>query len=95
MERANVWNNYTAEDQRQLQQISDGYRHFLDHGKTERECVSQIIAMAEAAGYQNLEQIIRQGGQLRPGAKVYAVCMKKAIAIFHVGTAPIEQGMAK
>lgn len=94
MERTTVWNSYTPEDQQQLQQVSDGYRDFLDRGKTERECVSQIIAMAEAAGYQDLEQLVKSGKQLQPGAKVYAVCMKKAIALFHLGTAPLEQGMA-
>ena len=94
MERKTVWNSYTPEDQQQLQQVSDGYRDFLDRGKTERECVSQIIAMAEAAGYQDLEQLVKSGKQLQPGAKVYAVCMKKAIALFHLGTAPLEQGMA-
>lgn len=94
MERKTVWNNYTAEDQQQLQQISDGYRAFLDKGKTERECVSQIIAMAQAAGYRDLAELSKSGEQLSAGAKVYAVCMKKAIALFHLGSAPLEQGMA-
>ena len=94
MERKTVWNSYTAEDQQQLQQISDGYRAFLDKGKTERECVSQIIAMAQAAGYRDLAELSKSGEQLSAGAKVYAVCMKKAIALFHLGSAPLEQGMA-
>lgn len=94
MERKTVWNSYTAEDQQQLQQISDGYRTFLDNGKTERECVSQIIAMAQAAGYRDLAELIKSGEQLSAGAKVYTVCMKKAIALFHLGSAPLEQGMA-
>lgn len=94
MERKTVWNSYTAEDQQQLQQISDGYRAFLDKGKTERECVSQIIAMAQAAGYRDLAELSKSGEQLSAGAKVYTVCMKKAIALFHLGSAPLEQGMA-
>ena len=94
MERKTVWNSYTAEDQQRLQQISDGYRAFLDKGKTERECVSQIIAMAQAAGYRDLAELSKSGEQLSAGAKVYAVCMKKAIALFHLGSAPLEQGMA-
>lgn len=94
MERKTVWNSYTAQDQQQLQQISDGYRTFLDNGKTERECVSQIIAMAQAAGYRDLAELIKSGEQLSAGAKVYTVCMKKAIALFHLGSAPLEQGMA-
>ena len=94
MERKTVWNSYTAQDQQQLQQISDGYRTFLDNGKTERECVSQILAMAQAAGYRDLAELIKSGEQLSAGAKVYTVCMKKAIALFHLGSAPLEQGMA-
>ena len=94
MERKTVWNSYTAEDQQQLQQISDGYRAFLDKGKTERECVSQIITMAQAAGYRDLAELSKSGEQLSAGAKVYTVCMKKAIALFHLGSAPLEQGMA-
>ena len=56
--------------------------------------MSQIIAMAQAAGYRDLAELSKSGEQLSAGAKVYTVCMKKAIALFHLGSAPLEQGMA-
>ena len=31
------------------------YKDFLDNGKTERECVSQIVDQAQAYGYKNIE----------------------------------------
>ena len=33
--------------------LVESYKAFLDAGKTERECVVQIIAMAEAHGYKD------------------------------------------
>ena len=52
--------------------ISGAYKDFMSCCKTERECVSQMIKMAEKAGYRNLEEITSQGIALKPGDKVYA-----------------------
>ena len=45
--------------------------------------------MAEAAGYQNLDEV----KELKAGDKVYAVGMKKTIVLYQIGTKPIEEGM--
>ena len=37
---------------------------------------------------------MREGRALAPGAKVYQAYMKKAVALFHVGTEPLENGLA-
>ena len=34
--------------------LIEQYKKFLDNGKTERECVEQLIAMAKKAGYKDL-----------------------------------------
>lgn len=65
------------------------YRAFLDNGKTERECVKEIIRSAEAKGYRNIETV----SSLKPGDKVYYVQYSKSIALFSIGTEPIEKGM--
>ena len=44
------------------------YKVFLDNGKTERECVAQIIEKARAAGYKN----VLECAMLKAGDKVYA-----------------------
>lgn len=51
------------------------------------------IAMAEENGYQNIEDCIREGETLKAGDKVYAQYMKKTLALFHIGTKPLTEGM--
>ena len=93
MERKNAWDSYSPEDLRQLQDFAEQYKHCLDQGKTERECVRLAIGLAEQAGYRDLDQLIRENAQLKAGDKVYAVCMKKTIALFQLGSRPISEGM--
>ena len=50
MERPNAWKNYDDEALAMLEAVSVRYRDFLDHGKTERECVTETVAAAKAAG---------------------------------------------
>lgn len=93
MERRNAWHEYTEEQLREVEALSTAYRHFLDHGKTERECVQQIVAAAEAKGYRNMQDVVKSGDTLQAGDKVYYVHMKKAVAMVHIGTESIEDGM--
>ena len=93
MERKNAWEEYTEEEIRELEGLCKGYREFLDDGKTERECITRIVSMAEQAGYKNLDQIRKNKEQLKEGDKVYCVCMKKSIVLYHIGKKSIEEGM--
>ena len=77
-----------------MEKLCEDYRHFLDDGKTERECVSQSVCIAEQAGYRNLADVIEEGGKLTAGDKVYSVNMNKSIALFQIGRQPLEKGMA-
>ena len=43
MERPNAWKTYDDESLKELEKLCEGYRGFLNKGKTERECVKQII----------------------------------------------------
>ena len=54
MERPNAWKNYDDEALAMLEAVSVRYRDFLDHGKTERECVTETVAAAQKAGYVDL-----------------------------------------
>ncbi|MFW5671158.1 MAG: aminopeptidase [Acetivibrio ethanolgignens] len=94
MEKEVVWNNYTKKDKTELEKLAKGYREYLDKGKTERECVTESVKLAEAKGYVNLEEVIASGKKLKAGDKVYAICMKKAVALFNLGSRSMEDGMA-
>lgn len=93
MERPNAWKSYKENDLKALETLCEEYKDFLDKGKTERECVKNTIEMAKAAGYKDLADVIKAGESLKAGDKVYAVCMGKTIALFHIGKKDIEGGM--
>ena len=93
MENKVAWKKYSGQDLQALEQLCGEYKTFLDEGKTERECVKEAVAMAEAAGYRELYAALKAGQPLAPGAKLYAVCMEKTLALFHLGQQPLEQGM--
>ena len=61
--------HYTKEQERELEELAVRYRKCLDQSKTERECVTLSIAMAEENGYQNIEDCIREGVTLKAGIR--------------------------
>ena len=93
MEREVAWKSYTDAERAHLEQVSARYRAFLDNGKTERECVSEVVKLAEAKGYTNLEDKIARGEALKAGDKVYSDWMGKSIMLFIIGKAPMEKGI--
>lgn len=93
MEKKSVWESYGKKDLEKLEKICKKYRKFLSDCKTERECVTEIVRQAEEAGYRNLQDVIKKEEKLKAGDKVYAVCMKKAVAMFNIGKKPLEEGM--
>ena len=94
MERRNAWLSYKEAEETEMENLAKVYREFLDKGKTERECVTEIVKEAEAAGYESLESKIEKGEKIKAGDKVYAVGMKKIVALFHVGCEELSRGMS-
>ena len=89
----NLWTKYTACQLEELEAVNEKYKKCLDEGKTERECVTLSVRMAEEAGYRNIKDVIAEGKELKAGDKVYAVCMNKSLALFQIGKEPISHGM--
>ena len=88
-----AWETYDEKHLKKLQKLCDEYRDFLDHGKTERECVDTIVNLIEKEGYQELESLMKSGKELKKGDKIYSVCMNKAIVMFRIGNRPLSEGM--
>lgn len=93
MERELAWKKYKNKQIKEMEALCKGYKEYLDKGKTERECVTETIEIIEKAGYKNLNKIIEKKQSIKKGDKVYAVCMGKAIAMFNIGSKPIEEGI--
>lgn len=84
---------YDETEKKKMEQMAEEYRKFLDAGKTERECAARICSVAEEYGYRNLDTILENGETLKPGDKIYAVNMKKAVLMMNIGEEPLEKGM--
>lgn len=67
----------------------EGYKVFLDRGKTERECVTAAVEMLTAAGYTEFDP----KKHYHPGDKVYQNNRDKAIIATTFGTKPVAEGV--
>lgn len=93
MEKKNIWETYDEKQLREMEHFTKEYMQFLDEGKTERECIDSIVNTVEKEGYVELADLQKKKQTVKPGDKVYAVCMNKTIVMFHVGRRPLEEGM--
>ena len=91
--KENTWKKYTKEDEIKLEKLCDGYKEFLTVGKTERECVTEIIAQAEQNGFKDLNECINNNTKLNAGDKVYVNNRNKAVALFVIVKKDIIEGM--
>ena len=66
-----------------------GYKHFLNHGKTERECVASAVALAEASGFK----AYTRGMDLQPGDRVYRVNRDKSVMLAVIGSKKMDEGV--
>ena len=77
------------EQKEQAERFCQGYKYFLDKGKTERECVREAVSLLEKKGYIPFEA----GKSYEPGTKVYYVNRNKAIIATTFGRESLEKGI--
>lgn len=85
----NAWLKYTDAELKKVEKLCEGYKEFISDCKTERECALEVIRQAEKEGYKDLMTLTK----VKPGDKVYFNNMDKAVALFLVGSEPLEKGM--
>ncbi len=93
MERRNAWKSYNESQLSAMEAFSGAYRSFLDAGKTERECVTECVKLAQERGFEDLDRIIAANGRLNAGDRVYVNWMNKAFLLFVLGREPLASGM--
>lgn len=79
----------SAAEEKSCESYCRGYKHFLDAGKTERECVVEAVAQAEKAGFRPYVR----GEKLKAGDKIYRVNRSKAIFLAVIGSESLESGV--
>lgn len=89
----NVYNEYSEDDLKKVEDIGHEYKVFLSNSKTERECCSNVIMVAEAKGFKSLDYYVSNNIKLKAGDKIYVSNMNKAISLFVIGEEDICSGM--
>ena len=84
-----AWDKYKNGKLSEVMDFSEGYKEFLSNSKTEREATKQAIALAEAKGFKNAEEVT----SLKAGDKVYFNNRDKGLCLFVVGDRPLVEGM--
>lgn len=86
---SNGWNELSDTDRKKVFAFSQDYIDFLNQGKTEREVVKTVQKLAEAAGFQDLDQ----AGKLKAGDKVYRINRGKSMFLAVIGKKDITEGI--
>ena len=89
-QKKNGWDVVDESTERAIFDYCEGYKIFLDRGKTERTCVDYTLELAEAAGFVPFER----GMELHPGSKVYRVNRGRAVYLAVLGSMPLDQGVS-
>ena len=89
-QKKNGWDVVDEATERAIFDYCEGYKAFLDRGKTERAFVDYTVDLAKAAGFVPLER----GMELHPGSKVYRVNRGRAITLAIIGSTPLDQGIS-
>ena len=88
LKRKNGYDLLQSGEEAEMNAYCEDYKKFLDQGKTERACVEQTIALAEAQGFRPFER----GDSQRPGDQVYRVNRGKGITLAVMGQLPLSEG---
>jgi aspartyl aminopeptidase len=78
----------STREHKTAQTLAKSYKTYLSNSKTEREAVTNAVAMAEAAGFVPY----CRGMALSAGDKVYAVNRSRALMLAVIGTEPLSEG---
>lgn len=89
LQYTNGWLNLENNRIDEINHFCEDYKHFLNAGKTERQCVKAAIAEAEQNGFRPIEEF----EQLVAGDKVYFINRNKNVVLTVVGKRPISEGI--
>jgi aspartyl aminopeptidase len=92
-EYRNIWNCIDGEEIERLFNINEDYKLFLNHSKTERVAIKEIIKRAERKGFICFDELVVTNKKLLPGTKVYMNNKDKCLALYVIGEKSIKSGI--
>ena len=85
----NAWTKYTGKKLDNVMDFAEGYKQYLDNGKTEREFIKHTLELIRKAGFKDLETL----KSVKPGDKIYFNNRNKSMVLFVVGKKKIAEGV--
>lgn len=85
----NTYETMSAEEIGAAYDYCEGYKKFLDGGKTERECVTEAEKMLAASGFKPYSL----GDKVKVGGKYYYNNHNKSLVAFVIGSESLESGV--
>ncbi len=79
----------TENDRGAIKSYAEGYKRFLNEGKTERDAVRELVRMAEEKGFRSWTR----DDKLNPGDKIYHVNREKGLMMAVIGEKSIREGV--
>ena len=88
-QKKNGYDRLLPGEQETMDAYCEAYKKFLNRSKTERECVSNAVLLADAAGFKPYQR----GMELNPGDRVYRVNRDKSIMLAVIGGRKLDEGV--
>ncbi len=88
--KKNLGKTMSDADLKKADKFSEGYKSFLDKGKTEREAALEAIEICKKAGFAEFEQ----GKKYRAGDRIYSVNRNKAVIAAVIGKKSVKDGVS-
>ncbi len=85
--KKNYFETASPAERKEMFDYAEGYKVFLDKGKTEREACDFVVNAAKEKGFTEY----RFGDKLKKGDKKYFVNRGKSVVIFRIGTENVEE----
>lgn len=88
-EKKPCFDRLTEEDRQAIPSYAEGYKAFLNEGKTERDAVKEMVRLAEAKGFRAWTR----DDKLKKGDKIYQVNRDKSIILAVIGQKSLREGI--
>ncbi|MDR1655013.1 MAG: aminopeptidase [Treponema sp.] len=86
----NCWEQTDEKEEKEIEKFSQGYKDFLNKGKTERECTAEIIKNLKKNGFAGIDELKKDA--LKPGTAVYRNIHNKSVIAAIIGKKPLREG---
>lgn len=80
----------SEEEIQKAEKFSEGYKIFLDEGKTEREAVLYAVEEAKKKGFEEFDK----NKSYKPGDKIYSVNKEKSLILAVIGKNGVKNGVS-